>query len=82
MTKSLSTSDRAMKLAEQEKNRNLRDLGACRDVAHSLDRAKDTLQQQLGTLQMQHNSACRQLEKAQQNLEASQAMLQVQVSYY
>lgn len=78
LTKSLATSDRALRNQEQERNRLNRDLNSARDVCHSLDRSKDALQKQINNIQIQYSAQSHQIDKLQRNLDDSQALLQAQ----
>lgn len=75
MSRALATSDRQIKQLEADKLRLGREIQASRDVAHSVDRSKDSLQSQHIQLNLEHDRLLHTFEKNQVEMVALEAQL-------
>ena len=63
MTRSLATSERAIRHLESEKARLIRDITSARDLMHSLEVSKDDLKKQFTAVSMDNEQMNRTIEK-------------------
>ena len=80
MTRSLATSDRNLRHLEAEKARLSRDISAARDLAHNLDRGKDSAQKQLIALTVENERLGKQIERLEVDLDGLNSQNQAEVN--
>jgi chromosome segregation ATPase len=75
LSKALATSERQVKQLEVEKQRLTREAQACRELAHSVDRNKDSLQSQFVQLTLERDRLVHAVEKGVSEKQAIEAQL-------
>ena len=75
LSRALATSERQIKQLEVDKQRLSREVQACRELAHSVDRNKDSLQAQFVQLNLERDRLVHSLEKSANEKHAMEAQL-------
>lgn len=79
LSRALATSERQIKQLEADKLRLSREIQAARELAHSVDRNKDSIQSQFMQLSLEHDRIVNKLEKTGVEMNALQNQLKAEV---